>query len=443
MLDDALFTSDFKEQPYWWGRAAPGPRTEPPPLPSSADVVIIGSGVTGMSAALHLARAGAAAAVLDMDAIGHGASRRNAGFLGRVLKRDVVWLEQRHGTDYAMATYRELNEAFQTVKRIVSDEQLDACLNICGRYYAANSPAHYELLAKELEENRKRLGLDYYMVPRSEQHKELASDLYYGGAVIPDLGSIHPGLYHKGMTEAAIQAGAQLFPHTKALKITRLARTGDRRFRVETSRGTIEAANVIEATNGYTQKEQDWLVRRVIPFTGYMIATEILPPERIDALLPKRRTYLETCMNINFIRPAPDTQRILFGGMTGSPTPSIRHRAAELRDLLRKILPGIGDVRISHAWSGYCAGTFDFMPHIGGEDGHYHAAGYNFAGVPLGSYFGVKLSEMVLGKPGARSVFEEHHFPTLPLYRGNPWFVPLAMKYFDWHDARIARSKPA
>src|SRR5690606_12382131 len=110
-------------------------------------------------------------------------------------------------------------------------------------------------LADDLEATRKRIGIDYHMVPRAEQHREIASDIYFGGAVIPDLGSIHPGLYHKCMTDSALRAGAGLYPHTKALQITRLARKGDNRFRVDTDRGSILATDVIEATNGYTQPQ--------------------------------------------------------------------------------------------------------------------------------------------------------------------------------------------
>ncbi|WP_137392037.1 NAD(P)/FAD-dependent oxidoreductase [Rhodoligotrophos defluvii] len=442
MAQEGIFTEDFKEQPYWWDRAPLQQVSPPPPLPAQADVVIVGSGYTGITAALYLARSGADTVVIDAEAVGYGASRRNAGFLGRVLKRDVAWLEKHHGEDHALRVYRELNEAFETVKEVVTTEQIEAYLRICGRFIGATSPTHYELLAKELETNKRKLGIDYHMVPRGGQHSEIASDIYYGGAIIPDLGSIHPGLYHKGLVDRATSAGVKLVPHTAVTAVRQAGSAPSRRFQVETSRGVIEAANVIEATNGYTHRNLAWLARRVIPFQGYMIATEILPTALIDRLLPHRRTYLQTNMNINFIRPAPDTERILMGGLTGSRTPSLRHIAADLRTILRRILPGIGDVKLSHVWTGQCAGTFDFMPHIGGEDGHYYGIGYNFAGIPMGTYFGRKLAYKVLGRPEGSTVFETQPLRSMPLYTGNPWFVPLAMKYFDLHDWWIGRGAP-
>jgi glycine/D-amino acid oxidase-like deaminating enzyme len=103
-----------------------------------------------------------------------------------------------------------------------------------------------------------------------------------------------------------------------------------------------------------------------------------------------------------------------------------------------RILPDLAGVRISRAWLGQCAGTFDFMPHIGVHEGVHYALGYNFAGVPIGTSFGLKTAARILGQGDSHSEFDFKNFPTLPLYRGRPWFVPLAMKYFDWHDRRIA-----
>lgn len=83
------------------------------------------------------------------------------------------------------------------------------------------------------------------------------------------------------------------------------------------------------------------------------------------------------------------------------------------------------------------------MPHIGCHDGIWHGMGYNFAGVPMGSFFGLRIAQRILGLPEGACAFEAAAFPTLPFYRGNPWFLPLAMRYFAWKDARLARRRPA
>lgn len=438
--DLACLAEDFKEQPYWWD-AASLPVLAEPDWRARTDVAVVGSGFTGLSAALHLLRGGRRVAVFDAEDAGFGASRRNAGYIGRTLKRDVTWLAERHGLDYAIALYRELDEALQLVKDLVADEAIDCHLNICGRFIGATSPAHYELLARDLAAMKRHLGFEHHMLSRSEQRLEMATDAYFGGAVIPDLGSIHPGLYHKGLLDRVISAGGAIHARTPVLAVEAL--TGDSGFRLRTGRGEIVARNVVVATNGYTPAQFGWHARRVIPFSAYMAATEPIASEKMAQLIPHGRTCIETQMNINYIRPAPDGSRLLFGGRTGENAPSARAMAPRLRDILVRILPDLDGVRLSRAWTGKCAGTFDFMPHIGVVDGIHYALGYNFAGVPMGTHLGRKVALKILGDRDAASAFERTAPPTLPFYRGRPWFVPLAMRYFEWHDRRIAARGPA
>jgi glycine/D-amino acid oxidase-like deaminating enzyme len=273
------------------------------------------------------------------------------------------------------------------------------------------------------------------MVAPADVRRELASDAYTGGAVIPDLGAIHPALYHRALLHAARDAGARVFTHTP---VTMLARDG-KAVRVATARGTLMAREAIVATNGYTPQHVSWLARRVIPFEGFIAATEELSPELMARLIPNRRTVLDSNVNINFIRPAPDQRKILFGGLTGSRPHDLHDMGRRLHAMVSGLLPDLANVRLSRVWSGQCAGTFDFLPHVGRHDGLWYAMGYNFAGVPMGSWLGLKLAQRILGKPEGESVFGATKFPTLPFYRGNPWFVPLAMRWFDWQDARSAR----
>jgi glycine/D-amino acid oxidase-like deaminating enzyme len=305
----------------------------------------------------------------------------------------------------------------------------------CGRFIGATSEAHYKDLARELEIMRRRLGFPYEMIAPADVRRELASDAYVGGAVIPDLGSIHPALYHRGLLQAARAAGVQLSTRTPVARITRDGKSAA----IATTRGSITAREVIVATNGYTPRHVSWLARRVIPFEGFMAATEELSPELMAKLIPNGRTVIDSNVNINFVRPAPDQRKILFGGLTGSKPRDLRDMGLRLHAMIGRLMPDLAHVRLSRVWKGQCAGTFDFMPHIGRHDGLWYALGYNFAGVPMGSYLGLKLAQQILGKAEGASVFGTTRFPTLPFYGGNPWFVPLAMRWFDWKDARLAR----
>ena len=435
-----LLTTDFRNAPYWWDAA---PLTESPggaPAPSY-DAVIIGSGYTGLRAALTLARAGRSVAVFDKERPGYGASRRNAGFLGRTLKKSYVDLKAAKGAAHASAIYRDLSMAYESTLAFIEDEGIECHAVRCGRLIAATSAAHYAGLERELAGMKADLGLPYSMVSRARLREEMATDLYDGGAVIPDLGSLHPGLYHRGLMMRALAAGVAILGNCE---VTAVAPGGQgERFRVTTSAGETRARDVVVATNGYTPMSLGWHARRVIPFVGYMAATEPLPPALLAKQLPRRRTVIDSNLDIDFFRPAPDTPCLLFGGATANGLQDPAAIAALLHGRLARALPDLADVKLSHVWTGQCAGTFDMMPHIGCRDGIWYGLGYNFAGIPMGSFFGLRIAQKILGLPGGATAFESAAFPTLPLYRGNPWFLPLAMRYFAWKDARLARSRPA
>ena len=211
--------ADFRLEPHWWD-AAPRPGAPPNPLPAEADVAIIGSGITGLNAALHLARGGRHVVVLDQGVPGIGASSRNAGYVGRTFKHSFGKLLRKRGPDFAITVYRELQAAFDAVAETVHSEQIECHFSICGRFIMAVSPAQSDSIAAEYELRRRHLGQPFEMVPRARQHTEIGSDAYHGGAVIPDLASIHLGLYHQGLLERAANAGAEL--HNTLTEVTRI-----------------------------------------------------------------------------------------------------------------------------------------------------------------------------------------------------------------------------
>lgn len=432
MIDPALFTEDFKTTPYWW-EAAPRPEAEAPALPHMVDVAIVGSGITGLSAALTLARAGRSVLVLDKGEPGIGASARNAGFVGRVLKHSLTELMERHGVEHAAALYREMRAAADSVREMVEGEGIACHYRMGGRFMAALSPRQYEHMGREYELRARHLGDVSEMVPRARQHAEIGSDHYHGGVVIPDLAGLHPGLYHQGLLDRALAAGVTVAAKSEVLAIEKAGKG----FAVSTGRGMLGARDVLVATNGYTPAAAPWLRRRVIPFDAWMIATEPLGEDRTKRLFPNDRVYLDYNTNIFFFRRAPDGKSVLFGGRTGSRFPDIRTMAARLHADMVAIFPDLKGSRLSHGWTGRCAATFDMYPHVGVQDGIHYAMGYCFVGIPLGTHLGRKAALRILGRAEeARTAFDALPFRSAPFYSGNPWFVPAAMKYYDWADRR-------
>jgi glycine/D-amino acid oxidase-like deaminating enzyme len=429
-----IFADRFKTNPYWWD-AAPRPGLPEEPLPAKVDVAIVGSGYTGMSAALTLARGSRSVLVLEKDVVGFGASTRNAGFLGRTFKHSFPSLMETKGLDYAVAVYRELQAALAYIIGLIEREKIDCGFRRCGRLVVANAPHHYDQIEKLVTLKEKHLGEPFEMVSKADLHRELASDLYHGGVVLPDLCSLHSGLYHQGLTRLAKSAGAAIADRTE---VQGIARDG-KEFALATTKGEVRAREVIVATNGYSGPAMAWLQRRVIPFRGFMIATEELPPAVVDAILPNWRTTHDWHNDLDFLRRSADGKRLLFGGLTGTASDNVRGMAVRLRQRLIRILPQLGGIKLSHAWTGYCSASFDLYPHIGEIEGIHYAMGYCFAGVPAGTYFGHKMALKILGSAEARTVFDNRPFPTKWFYRGNPWFVGPYMANYRRQDRKDDR----
>ena len=270
-MTDPLFTPDLKLTPYWWDHV-PRPALQEAAPPATVDIVIIGSGYTGLSAALQTARGGRDTLVIDAEDAGFGCSTRNGGQISTSIKPGYDELARRHGAETAFRICREGQNSLAWVADFVAAEKIDCDFRVVGRFHAAHSPAQYDALARRLRTQPKGLEVEAHMVPRAEQRSELGTDAYFGGALYARHASIDPGRFHQGMLDRVLAAGARVIPRCAAIAIERQG-TG---FRVDTARGSVVARNIVVATNGYTGRLTPWLQRRVIPIGSYVIATEKL-----------------------------------------------------------------------------------------------------------------------------------------------------------------------
>lgn len=414
----------------WWWRAAPlsDARTQPPS--ARADVAIVGAGITGCVAAAHLARSGRHVVVFDANAAGHGGATRNAGYVGRSLKHGLGELIARDGRDRAVRAYRELGAAFDAVRQTVTEFDIDCHYRQQGRLLLATSGAMRDDMVREYTLRAELLGERFEIVDRVAQRDEIATDHYHGGLRIDDHAGLHPGLYHAGLLHAARAAGAVICPHTPVRGI-RHARDG---FEVSLGATSVVARDVIIATNGYSGDAWPWLARRLVPFDAYQAVSAPMGEDRVRALLPGDRTFIDWNFDVDWFRRVPDDpSRIVFGGLTGGRAQDLPRMAGRLRARMLRIFPDLHDLRVEHVWTGRCAGTFDVEPRIGRHDGVHYAAGYCFVGVPMGTHFGRLLARRVLGTGYAESAFDLP-LSTLPFYRGDPWWLPAAFRWMRRHD---------
>jgi glycine/D-amino acid oxidase-like deaminating enzyme len=424
-----FFAPDVKTTPYWW-ETAPLTQLAEAPLPRAVDLAIVGSGYAGLSAAITAAESGMSTVVLESAAIGEGASTRNGGAVGETLRLSFSTMERKFGRDRAIAFYVAVREARSHLEQLIEAGAIACEYRRVGRFIGAHKPQDYEPLARDLEARRRAIGFDAEMVPKADMHRVIGSDAYHGGRLIHTDGNLHPAKLHAGLLRRASAAGAQIAAHTP---VVGHARDGNG-FRVATPRGEIASRHLVIATNGYTGALSPWLARRLIPIQSQIIATEPLQGATLARLIPAQRQIGDTRKLHNYYRVSPDGTRILFGGRAGASETRDRLRSASmLRAQMIDVFPELAGVRITHAWAGLIAYTFDALPHMASHDGVHYIGGCCGSGVAMQPYLGHKTALKVLGGKEADTPFDNVH-PTMLGYAGSPWFMPPVILYLSWRD---------
>jgi len=399
-------------------------------LPEKADVLVIGSGYTGLHCALQTATAGRQTTVIDAEAAGWGCSTRNGGQISGEIKPDYGTLHARYGPDSAYALIKEARNALDWLGDFVSEQDIDCDYRQCGRFHAAHSPRQFQNLVAYAQKQPPGLEQELQIVTVQDQASEVESSYYHGGLINQRHCSLDPAKYHAGLMRKAQHNGAQVISHCEA---TAFERSADG-FKVSTSRGTIRTRDLVIATSGYTGKVTPWQRRRIIPIGSYMLATEPMDSVRLDRLMPRQRVFSDTRKVVVYFRRTPDGRRMLFGGRVSIFESDPVKSLPELRQEMLRIFPQLEDVRISHTWMGFVGYTFDYLPHLGVQDGVHYAMGYCGSGICLASFLGNRLGLQLLGKSEGHCAFNDPGFQTRPLYNGTPWFLSASVGYYQLRD---------
>lgn len=436
-MSHPLFAPGFRTTPWWWEAAEPPERDTP--LPDRAGVAVVGGGYAGLSAALTLRRLGQQVTVLDAERIGWGASSRNGGMVSGGLKLARAGLERAFGPERARQITLAAAASFPFIEETIAREGIDCDYVRCGRFTPAWTPRHYDALAARADSIAEITGLPTRMLPKARQREALGSDHYHGGMLAEATGSLHPGKYARGLAAAAERAGARL---VDGVRVQRIRQEGSG-FRLATDKGELRADAVLVATNGYSLDRRGtampWLARRLVPLNSYIIATEELGEAAIDRLFPGRRMISDTRRVLNYFRPSPDGKRVLWGGRASFRAATAEDTAPALHRAMTECFPELKDTRITHAWTGYVAFTFDYLPHVGVQDGIHYAAGCQGSGVAMATWLGHNAALKLAGAANERFALDGLPFPTRPFYSGDPsWFLPLIGGWYRLRD-RIDR----
>lgn len=421
----------MKLESYWLDTAPLFSGAANGQIPAQADVVVVGGGFTGLSAALALAKRGASVVVLEAGRIAGEASGRNGGQCNTGLAHDYAELAQRLGEERARAYYQAYDSAVDTVEQIVAEEAIACGFRRCGKLKLAAKPEHYGKLQRVHERLRASVDPGVELVPPERLAEEIGAHGFYGGLLQRQGAQMHMGQFAVGLGEAAVRAGAQVFEFAA---MEQIERSGGG-FRLRTARGDIQAAQVLLATGNSSAGPLGYFRRRLVSVGSFIIATAPLPDQLLQEIAPTRRNYVTTKNIGNYFR-ITDDKRLLFGGRARFALSNPKSDAKSgriLADTMHRLFPQLSATPVDYCWGGLVDMTADRLPRAGQHEGMFYALGYSGHGVQMSVHMGRQMADVMAGQP-ERNPWRDLDWPAIPGYSGKPWFLPMVGAYYKLQD---------
>lgn len=421
----------MKLDSFWLDTAPAFTHVAQDDLPARADVVVIGGGFTGLSAARSLARAGCDVVLLESDRIYGEASGRNGGHCSPGTSQSLPALIERYGLVQAKRYYEAYNLAVDYVERVIGEDAIECDFRRSGKLKLASKAKHFPGIVNNAKALREHFGLHTELLSPSDLRREISSDAFHGGMLDERAAQMHMGKFGTGLANAALRHGARIHERTA---VTALQSLGGDRFRVTTPRGVIEANRVLLATGRSDHGPFDWWQRRVVPVGSFVIVTA---PIRtlLDQALPNRRNYVTSLNFGNYFRTTAD-DRLVWGGRArfarSNPASDLKSGRV-LKAGLARLLPGLEGAPIDYCWGGMVEATADRLPAAGKHEGLYYSVAYSGHGTQMSVYMGDLMADILLGRDRINP-WEKTHWPALPGYTARSWFLPLAGLYFHYKD---------
>lgn len=398
------------------------------------DVAILGGGLTGLSAALELARHGLKVAILEAHRVGWGASGRNGGQVIFGYGCDQAKITSLVGLDDSRKLFDWSVEGVDLVRERIARYGID-CDWRDGHAHVPIKPrqvAELHAWQRDLQEN---FGYATEWWDRERQRTEIVSDRYLGALFDPQSGHLHPLNYTLGLGRAALAAGVRIYEHSPVIELVR----GDgaaSKPRLRTAEGELEADVVVLAGNAYVHGLAPELDARVMPVGTYIGATEPIGAARMQSLIRNGIAVADINWALDYFRPSSD-HRLLFGGRASYSTLQPLNLRATMIQRMTRVFPQLAGVKLDHVWGGYVDISLNRAPHWGRLTPNiYFAQGFSGHGVAATGLAGRVIAEAIAAQTHRLDLYAKitHH----PFPGGRALRTPLLVAAMAWYKLRDA-----
>jgi glycine/D-amino acid oxidase-like deaminating enzyme/nitrite reductase/ring-hydroxylating ferredoxin subunit len=360
-----------------------GPKTFPLRSDASADVVVVGAGISGLSAAYELAQQGLSVIVLDKGEIGGGMSLRTSAHLSWELDDYYFELVKKRSKDAARAYFASQQAAVDRIEAIAKAENIDCDFARIDAFLVASSPDGHDILEDELDAARDAGFADVAIT--------MAPKGFEGAALrFPNQARFHPAKYLYGLAGALMRKGVKLYnnSHVEAFQ------EKDGEVTAKLSNGATVKARIGVVASNSPINDKVAIHTKQAPYRTYVLAARAPKGALPDALI------WDTEEPYHYVRVQPDADGviILIGGedhKSGQEDDG-DERIARLRAWAEAHIPGLGET--THAWSGQVYEPIDYIPHMGRNPGNknvYVITGDSGEGLTSGVAGALLIAELV------------------------------------------------
>lgn len=414
---------------HWHRTAPPPPDCEALQGEKTADVVIVGAGLTGLRTAISLAESGVDTAVLDAERIGFGSSGRSGGQCNPIWRATPDDLRNKFGNAQAerliQTTLSSADDLFDDIRRY----QIDCGAEQNGWIQAAHTRKHAEDL-RQLQASWSNVGANIEVLLPTETREAVGSNAYDFALRHAKGGFVQPMALTRGYAKTAQVAGARLFEQAPAQNIEKKGA----KWRIQTPQGAVTADTVILTTNAYTDDLWPSLRQTMLPLYSISLATAPLTPAQQATVLPGRKTISDTRLAIFYARYDADS-RLIFGCVGSNDSARTLGGVGRLLNGLHTVFPQLRGIEIETTWAGRIGVTQDMMPRMHAPaPGVLAGLGFSGRGIAMTSVMGRSLARKVLGGHNDDLPFPVSEITPIPFHNISRRMVPLMAPSMSMKD---------